>query len=44
MLLPNGNEITGVVNGVADDGVLLIETELGLQRFNAGEISMRGLQ
>lgn len=44
MLLPNGNEITGVVSGVADDGVLLIETELGLQRFNAGEISMRGLQ
>ena len=44
MLLPNGNETTGVVNGVADDGVLLIQTALGLQRFNAGEISMRGLQ
>ncbi len=44
MLLPNGDEIAGVVNGVADDGVLLIETMQGLQRFNAGEISMRGLQ
>ena len=44
MLFPNGNEITGVVNGVADDGVLLIETAQGFQRFNAGEISMRGMQ
>jgi BirA family biotin operon repressor/biotin-[acetyl-CoA-carboxylase] ligase len=43
MLLPNGTAVQGVVQGVADDGILLVETALGLQRFSAGEISLRGL-
>ncbi|MES2547585.1 MAG: biotin--[acetyl-CoA-carboxylase] ligase [Pseudomonadota bacterium] len=43
MLLPNGTEVLGVVKNVADDGILLVETSLGLQRFSAGEISLRGL-
>ena len=43
MLLPNGTEVLGVVKNVADDGILLVETALGLQRFSAGEISLRSL-
>ena len=43
MLLPNDTEVIGVVKDVADDGILLVETALGLQRFSAGEISLRGL-
>ena len=43
MLLPNGTAINGTVKNVADDGILLVETALGLQRFSAGEISLRGL-
>jgi BirA family transcriptional regulator, biotin operon repressor / biotin---[acetyl-CoA-carboxylase] ligase len=42
MLLPNGTAVQGTVKGVADDGILLVETALGLQRFSAGEISLRG--
>jgi BirA family transcriptional regulator, biotin operon repressor / biotin---[acetyl-CoA-carboxylase] ligase len=42
MLLPNGTDVLGVVKGVAEDGILLVETALGLQRFSAGEISLRG--
>ena len=42
MLLPNGTEAIGKVIGVAEDGILLVETALGLQRFSAGEISLRG--
>ena len=44
LMLPNGSEISGEIDGVADDGVLLIKTAAGLQRFNAGEISLRGMQ
>lgn len=43
MLLPNGTDVQGVVKNVADDGILLVETALGLQRFSAGEISLRSL-
>jgi BirA family transcriptional regulator, biotin operon repressor / biotin---[acetyl-CoA-carboxylase] ligase len=43
MLLPNGTEVIGTVKNVADDGILLVETPLGLQRFSAGEISLRGI-
>ena len=43
MLLPNGTAINGTVKSVADDGILLVKTALGLQRFSAGEISLRGL-
>ena len=42
MLLPNGTDVHGIVKGVADDGILLVQTALGLQRFSAGEISLRG--
>jgi BirA family biotin operon repressor/biotin-[acetyl-CoA-carboxylase] ligase len=42
MLLPDGREIHGVVVDVALDGVLLVETATGIQRFSAGEISLRG--
>ncbi len=41
MLLPNGTDMHGIVKGVADDGILLVQTSLGLQRFSAGEISLR---
>ena len=41
MLLPNGTDVQGIVKSVADDGILLVETALGLQRFSAGEISLR---
>lgn len=41
MLMPNGIETHGVVQGVAEDGILLVQTPLGLQRFSAGEISLR---
>lgn len=43
MLLPDGRNVVGNVTGVADDGILLVETALGLQRFSAGEISLRGI-
>lgn len=42
MLMPNGVETHGVVQGVAEDGILLVATAFGLQRFSAGEISLRG--
>lgn len=42
ILMPNGVETHGVVQGVAEDGILLVQTALGLQRFSAGEISLRG--
>lgn len=40
--LPDGREMQGVVNGIATDGVLLVDTAAGTQRFSAGEISLRG--
>ncbi len=43
MLLPDGRDVQGVVKNVAEDGILLVETALGLQRFSAGEISLRGV-
>lgn len=42
MLLPDGRDVQGEVTGIADDGILLVNTALGLQRFSAGEISLRG--
>jgi len=41
MQMPNGTETHGVVQGVAEDGILLVQTALSLQRFSAGEISLR---
>jgi len=43
MLMPDGRDVEGLVDGVADDGVLLVKTALGLQRFSAGEISLRAI-
>lgn len=42
MLMPDGREVLGEVVGVAPDGVLLVNTAQGEQRFSAGEISLRG--
>lgn len=42
MLMPDGRETQGVVQGVAEDGSLLVTTAEGLQRFVSGEISLRG--
>ncbi len=44
LLMPDGREVQGVVRGVAEDGILLVETSAGLQRFSSGEISLRGFQ
>jgi len=43
MLHPDGRETVGTVTNVADDGILLINTALGEQRFSSGEISLRGV-
>jgi len=43
MLHPNGSETMGKVSNVAEDGVLLVTTEVGVMRFSSGEISLRGL-
>ncbi|MES2499436.1 MAG: biotin--[acetyl-CoA-carboxylase] ligase [Pseudomonadota bacterium] len=43
MLMPNATEVFGVVKNVAEDGILMVQTSLGLQRFSAGEISLRPL-
>lgn len=42
MHMPDGRSIAGVARGIAPDGALLVETEAGLQRFAAGEVSLRG--
>ncbi|BEV07671.1 biotin--[acetyl-CoA-carboxylase] ligase [Methylophilus glucosoxydans] len=41
LLLANGQSVPGRVVGVAEEGSLLVETAAGIQRFNAGEISVR---
>ena len=43
LVLHDGRHVEGTVSGVAEDGILLVETALGLQRFSAGEISLRSL-
>jgi BirA family biotin operon repressor/biotin-[acetyl-CoA-carboxylase] ligase len=43
MLMPDGREIHGVVQGITEDGSLLVTTAEGVQRFITGEISLRGL-
>ena len=42
LLMPDGREIEGVAGGIAADGALLVNTPAGLQRFVAGEVSLRG--
>ena len=39
---PGGHGEHGRVTGIDMDGALLVETISGIQRFNAGEISLRG--
>lgn len=41
LLMPNATEVFGVVEDVAEDGILMVQTQHGLQRFYAGEISLR---
>ena len=41
MLHPDGRETTGTAIDVAEDGILLVKTSLGEQRFSSGEISLR---
>lgn len=43
MLMPDGREVHGVVQGITEDGSLLVNTVNGLQRFISGEISLRGV-
>lgn len=43
MLMPDGSVITGQITGIETDGALCLQTPQGVQRFNAGEISLRGL-
>jgi BirA family transcriptional regulator, biotin operon repressor / biotin---[acetyl-CoA-carboxylase] ligase len=42
LLHPDGRVTHGVVNNIADDGVLFLQTDAGEQRFMSGEISLRG--
>lgn len=41
LYLPDGTPQTGTVCGVADDGALLLQTAVGMCRYNSGEISLR---
>lgn len=43
LISPDGRETQAIVNGIAEDGVLLVETHAGPQRFSSGEISLRGI-
>jgi BirA family biotin operon repressor/biotin-[acetyl-CoA-carboxylase] ligase len=43
MLHPDGRETIGTVIDVADDGILLVRTAQGDQRFSSGEISLRSV-
>jgi len=39
----SGDSITGVARGVSETGALLLETELGVQSFIGGEVSLRSI-
>ena len=41
MLMPDGSEVTGVVQAISENGSLIVETANGLQKFMSGEISLR---
>jgi len=43
LFLPSGSQERGEVQGVADDGALLVRTPTGVQRFASGEISLRAV-
>ena len=42
LALPDGNFVSGMARGVADDGALLIANEAGRRHFHAGEVSFGG--
>ena len=39
----SGDSITGVARGVSETGALLLETEVGIQSFMGGEVSLRSI-
>jgi len=39
--LPDGSEVKGTADGVADDGAFLITTRTGQRRFHSGDVSVR---
>lgn len=41
LLVPPQRAIEGIASGVAEDGALLLDTGAGVQRFYAGEVSLR---
>jgi BirA family biotin operon repressor/biotin-[acetyl-CoA-carboxylase] ligase len=41
LLLPDGEARSGIARGVAEDGVLLLETATGVERCHSGELSLR---
>ena len=41
LMLADGQTVTGVARGVADDGALLLETVSGVGRHHSGEVSLR---
>jgi BirA family biotin operon repressor/biotin-[acetyl-CoA-carboxylase] ligase len=43
LTLPDGRQETGYARGVAEDGVLLLETATGVVRHHSGEVSLRPL-
>jgi len=40
LALPDGGQVAGIARGVTDEGALRLETDEGLQVFQAGEISL----
>jgi BirA family biotin operon repressor/biotin-[acetyl-CoA-carboxylase] ligase len=43
MLHADGRETIGTVMDIAEDGILLVQTDRGVERFSSGEISLRGI-
>ncbi len=43
LTLPDGQAVTGMARGAADDGALLLETAGGVGRYHSGEVSLRAI-
>ena len=41
LALPDGSSRTGTARGVTEDGVFLLETRSGIERFHSAEVSLR---
>ena len=41
LALPDGAVVSGIAEGVAEDGALLLTTQAGQRRFHSGEVSLR---